>query len=116
MDDKFNSTHGGTFKYGFEVDRINWKGMDQESRRCDMDNYETGTTKCITQYVEKEVGCRTMMSESNANLTTCSTSAQIDLLLRRTSIIQGGPSGRGRLFVDIALRVGLWSGETLNLM
>ena len=54
LDDKFNATHGGTIYYGLEVERINWKGMDQESRRCDMENYETGTTKCITKGCKKE--------------------------------------------------------------
>ena len=53
-----------------------------------MDNYDEGTTKCITQFVEKETGCRTMMYKSDMNISTCSTPEQIALLVRRTTLIR----------------------------
>ena len=53
LDDKFNATHGGIIYYALEVDRINWKSLDQAPRWCSVDNYEKGTTECITEFVER---------------------------------------------------------------
>ena len=53
LDDKFNATHGGVIYYALEVDRINWKSLDQAPRRCSVDNSEKGTTECITEFVER---------------------------------------------------------------
>ena len=53
MDDKFNATHGGVIYYALEVDRINWKSLDQAPRRCSVDYSGKGTTECITEIVER---------------------------------------------------------------
>ena len=53
LDDKFNATHGGVIYYGLEVDRINWKSLDQAPRRCRVDSSERGATRCITEFVER---------------------------------------------------------------
>ena len=53
LDDKFNATHGGVIYYALEVDRINWKSLDQAPRRCHVDNDEKGTTECMTKFVER---------------------------------------------------------------
>ena len=53
LDDKFNATHGGVIYYALEVDRVNWKSLDQAPRRCSVDNDEKGTTECITEFVER---------------------------------------------------------------
>ena len=88
LDDKFNSTHGGTIYYALEVERVNWKSLDKEARKCYEDQYDRGTTKCITNYVERETGCQSMLPKSDSNLPYCTTPEEIALLLRRTRVLR----------------------------
>ena len=88
LDDMISDTHGGTIYYSLEVDRINWKSLDQESKRCGMENHETGTTRCITKFVEEKAGCRTMMPMGNANLSIWDSPKQIEKVLPNTKLIQ----------------------------
>ena len=37
--------------------RMHLKALDKEQQRCDQDDDAGNTTKCITEYLEREVGC-----------------------------------------------------------
>ena len=55
-----------------------------------MDESDRGTTRCITEFVEGQTGCRSMMQKSDAeeDLPSCTTPEQVTLLLKRTALLR----------------------------
>ena len=56
----------GLYQY-YELERTYWKALDTPEKRCDMKN-TAFPTKCITNYLEKTIGCSMGLVESNPNV------------------------------------------------
>ena len=56
----------GLYQY-YELERTYWKALDTPEKRCDMKN-TAFPTKCITNYLEKTIGCSMGLVESNPHV------------------------------------------------
>ena len=41
----------------YQLRRTHWRTLDRERLRCDAEKTEANTTGCITNFLEKEIGC-----------------------------------------------------------
>ena len=58
---------GMRYHQSYMLRRTHWKAMNTEKKRCDNENTEAETTKCITQYLEHKIGCSFGMSGTDVN-------------------------------------------------
>ena len=62
--EKLNET--GLYQY-FELERTFWKSLDIPEKRCDLENTAL-TTKCITSFLEQNIGCSMGLAESDTDV------------------------------------------------
>ena len=48
----------------FKLSQIHWIAKDQKDQRCDEENTIGNTSKCITAFLEREIGCSMNLQES----------------------------------------------------
>ena len=60
-----------SYYYGqnYLLERTHWKALDNEEQRCDQKSNAGSTTRCITKYLEEEIGCSMGLQGSNKMLT-----------------------------------------------
>ena len=55
----------------FMLKRTLVKALDKEDKRCDEKDNSGNTTKCITEYLEREIGCTMHLLGSNSQIPRC---------------------------------------------
>ena len=63
-DGSINYTYAKTYK----LKQIHWKAIDHEDQRCDEENTEGYTSKCITEFLETTIGCNMNLQGSKLGL------------------------------------------------
>ena len=48
----------------FKLSQIHWIAKDQKDQRCNEENTIGNTSKCITAFLEREIGCSMNLQES----------------------------------------------------
>ena len=48
----------------FKLSQIHWIAKDQNDQRCDEESTIGNTSKCITAFLEREIGCHMNLQES----------------------------------------------------
>ena len=68
----------------FDVKRVFWKALDQELERCNGTNDATAidASKCLTEFVEGEAGCRSNLMKSDPGLPVCDRKENISVVLK----------------------------------
>ena len=61
-----NNTY--SYSQNYLLKRTHWKALDNDEQRCDQENNAGSTTKCITKYLEDEIGCSMGLLGSNLTL------------------------------------------------
>ena len=56
---------GDCLYQNYELRRTRWITLDESDQRCDTSEAVARTTKCITQFLEKEIGCSMGLLGSN---------------------------------------------------
>ena len=58
---------GAVYRYSqdYEISRTHWKQVDTTELRCKQTGTAGNTTRCITGYLEKEIGCSVGLQGSN---------------------------------------------------
>ena len=56
------------WRANYELKRTHWKMLNTEDERCDESDSEANTTQCITQYLERSVGCSLGLIGGDPNL------------------------------------------------
>ena len=50
----------------YDISRTHWKSLDRTEFRCNSHNKKENTTKCLTEYFEKKIGCSMGLQESRS--------------------------------------------------
>ena len=66
---KYDTNYSYTYSQKYLLKRTHWKAQDSEEQRCDEKNNARSTTKCITKYMESEIGCSMGLMGTNLTLT-----------------------------------------------
>ena len=66
---KMMAKHEGWMNHQkYRIERTHWKTLNTEKQRCDNENATNNTTKCITRYIEKTIGCSMGMYGTDQDL------------------------------------------------
>ena len=58
-----------SYSQNYVLKRTHWKALDYEEQRCGHEGNAGSTTKCITKYLEREIGCSMGLLGSSPTLT-----------------------------------------------
>ena len=65
----FTSDSEGIYEQTLSITRTRWKSLKTDNNNCDDDqNLEANTTKCITHYMEDEIGCSVGLSGTDPEI------------------------------------------------
>ena len=45
------------YRQSYKLERTHWKTLNTKNQRCDDGSSRPNTTSCITQYLDKKIGC-----------------------------------------------------------
>ena len=54
------------YSQSYRLRRTHWKALDNEQQRCDQNDAAGNTTKCITEYLERKIGCSMDLQDSSS--------------------------------------------------